>query len=92
MGLKDVVYVGFDKDGDRRVTTHVRNANMYGNSAVLHAYISRCLPANGGDFENEVMDYYTQHPAKTWQGRGLSNKIRGGKTGRGYVYVLVRVS
>ena len=89
--LKGVVYVGFDKHKDKRVPTHFKLANMYGNSAVLHAYISRELK-KGGEAEDDVMQFYLTNKEKTWRRAGLTNANESGKKGEpGYIYVLVRV-
>lgn len=89
--LEDVVYVGFDKDQATRVKTHFKNANIYGNSAVLHAYISQYFPKRGLKHEDEVMKFYLSNKPKTWRGRGLCNWNEQKKSRKsGHVYVIVR--
>lgn len=91
MKLKDVVYVGFDASNDhKRAKSHFKNANMYGNNAVLHAYISRYSEL-AGKHEGDVTKFYLSNKRKTWQGRGLSNwNEQKQQRKAGHVYVIVR--
>ena len=50
------------------------------------------LRKDGGQFEQELIDYFKANQARTWEARGLVNLRKSRDNGKpGFVYVLVRV-
>ena len=91
MALNNVIYVGFTlaKTVDTRVQTHIKNYRRAG--ARIGVFISR-RRKDGGQFEQELIDYFKANQARTWEARGLVNLRKSRDKGKtGFVYVLVRV-
>lgn len=80
----NVLYVG-QYTTRQRLNDHFRNANSYGNSVELKAWVSRKLPgganpaASAAKNEGRLIVWYGTHREQTYRGRGITNKNRAGE-------------
>ena len=90
--FSNVLYAGAAADPVQRFDQHADHANSMGNATIIHMHCR--LVSDMSAEETRLIEYYRANPNQTWCKLGIpmNSQSVGNLKGRGYVYVIERIS